>query len=741
MSSSQGRVVYDYSAPTRVSKDHVTGRSEHGENARLVTIRQNPRDNRDLDQYVRPRIRTNSLDPGEPSSRRPLDSVPRSPAKNSRPVITRDIERSSSPPSKAGGAQLEASYIVPASSSSGRHHFRHSSLTSGDRLSVSDRGRERDRERIYPSNQSSAATSQPLRPVKDERDYGHDYKAPREQVVRDLAPPPQRRIRSGSHTGARPTSMIEFDRPEKIYARTEKDAAPPASVRGFDVISRNESLKHSSRALNDDLGRRDSASRRYPRDERADPKYRDIPRPSVGSRDEFVAYPAESNRYKAPRQSTLEVEAPPRHRSIAEERDDRDQDRHRRHHHHHARDADGPRDYDDRHERHRRRDTDEYDERNRRNDYPEKEEQVSRKEYDDRYERDHRKGHDEREERGHRRYHDNRDERERRRDYDDKEYRNRGEARDREHSDDVDGAPSHLGLLAAGGTAAAAGLAVEGSRRHRHKDENQRPSRDAHGYHPDRDHIENATTAAPPLTEEEEREERRRRRRKEREREERMSREAIEDTEREPLRIEAPPASEPALREQKSYERRPEGDEPSRRHRRRRHHRPRSSSRGTADSKGDDSDSSDSDSSADRVSRTPRVVSPPNDALEAMAPKPAPKGILKRPREKFPEDPHTVREGVAPLDAAKKGIPPEARWTRINRRLVNPEALEQEGIRFEEYPDYVIVLKVLAQEDIAKLTKKTHEIREKRRLEQGSQGSGSGSGGGASNEDAPPPPL
>ncbi|RHZ73315.1 hypothetical protein CDV55_105621 [Aspergillus turcosus] len=46
-----------------------------------------------------------------------------------------------------------------------------------------------------------------------------------------------------------------------------------------------------------------------------------------------------------------------------------------------------------------------------------------------------------------------------------------------------------------------------------------------------------------------------------------------------------------------------------------------------------------------------------------------PKGILKPPREKFPEDPNPVREGVAPLkDAHKKGIPPGARWTEIDRQ-------------------------------------------------------------------------
>ena len=41
----------------------------------------------------------------------------------------------------------------------------------------------------------------------------------------------------------------------------------------------------------------------------------------------------------------------------------------------------------------------------------------------------------------------------------------------------------------------------------------------------------------------------------------------------------------------------------------------------------------------------------------------------------FPEDPAPVREGVAPLKDAKKGvIPPNARWTKISRSLVNPEA-------------------------------------------------------------------
>ena len=47
---------------------------------------------------------------------------------------------------------------------------------------------------------------------------------------------------------------------------------------------------------------------------------------------------------------------------------------------------------------------------------------------------------------------------------------------------------------------------------------------------------------------------------------------------------------------------------------------------------------------------------------------------------------------------------------------MNPEALEQDGIRFNEYVDHVIVLKAMDLEEIEKYTKKTAEIREKRRL-------------------------
>ncbi|KAI9812216.1 MAG: hypothetical protein M1832_000485 [Thelocarpon impressellum] len=106
-----------------------------------------------------------------------------------------------------------------------------------------------------------------------------------------------------------------------------------------------------------------------------------------------------------------------------------------------------------------------------------------------------------------------------------------------------------------------------------------------------------------------------------------------------------------------------------------------------------------------------RVVSPPREK-ESKAPV---KSILREPREKFPEDPTHIREGVAPLKEAlkdgKKGIPPGARWTKVDRKLVNPAALEEAHERYEERADHVIVLRVLTREEIEKLAARTQEIR------------------------------
>lgn len=109
----------------------------------------------------------------------------------------------------------------------------------------------------------------------------------------------------------------------------------------------------------------------------------------------------------------------------------------------------------------------------------------------------------------------------------------------------------------------------------------------------------------------------------------------------------------------------------------------------------------------------PRLVSPPRDELSRSPTAAQPvKGILRQPREKFPEDPVPIREGVAPLkDAKKDGVPPDARWTKISRRMVNPEALEAGKERYEAREDFVIVLRVLSKEEIQGYAEVTQRIR------------------------------
>lgn len=91
-----------------------------------------------------------------------------------------------------------------------------------------------------------------------------------------------------------------------------------------------------------------------------------------------------------------------------------------------------------------------------------------------------------------------------------------------------------------------------------------------------------------------------------------------------------------------------------------------------------------------------------------------PKGILRKSTEKFPEDHEFIRPGVAPYQAATKLPGVTARWTKIDRHLVNPQALEEARERFEERMDCVIVLRVLTTEEIQKLADRTLEIRQQR---------------------------
>lgn len=88
------------------------------------------------------------------------------------------------------------------------------------------------------------------------------------------------------------------------------------------------------------------------------------------------------------------------------------------------------------------------------------------------------------------------------------------------------------------------------------------------------------------------------------------------------------------------------------------------------------------------------------------------KGILKQPSEKFAEEPNPFREGVAPAkDAHMEGVPSGARWTKIDRKLISPRALEIGKERFEETPTSVIVLRVLSKAEIQRYALFTHQMR------------------------------
>ncbi|SPQ19500.1 be2f7144-c4f3-440e-a19a-f4d1d71d278b [Thermothielavioides terrestris] len=117
-----------------------------------------------------------------------------------------------------------------------------------------------------------------------------------------------------------------------------------------------------------------------------------------------------------------------------------------------------------------------------------------------------------------------------------------------------------------------------------------------------------------------------------------------------------------------------------------------------------------------RDERQARVVPPPKETAQEKKPL---KGILKPPRAHFPEEPNPVREGVAPHkdDKSKANVPPGARWTKISRKMVNPEALTIGKERFEVRDDFVIVLRVLSREEIQAYAEATATLRQRRRRE------------------------
>ncbi|KAL8732841.1 MAG: hypothetical protein Q9166_002442 [cf. Caloplaca sp. 2 TL-2023] len=770
--SSTGTLVYpspfdNYYGPTRSSREFSTTTGPRTSADRVLQPRAVPRyrpesppsrQSRD-DYVVRPRRLT--LNPDAVEIRRPLGTIgPSSPNRSSRPVITTS-DRPSSPPSKPSRTRPDEPYFLQPASSTRREHRGNYTVGSTDSSRAVTGGRD-DRDRRdrggYRSSgigggRSGYSLNQPLVRQTDDRDRGgYEYTDRREQMYRDTEPRP--RPRRDSYTGGareRPLSMTGLEDYLPRAERPNRDAGPPVSMRGFDALGRPGSLRQgpSSRdydassdfsrddyerrkahipriALHQGLGdayapsRDDESVYDDPRDQR--------PRKTVFEDEVIDTKPRESYgalhdpaRRPRPAVDTGKSELRPKDR-YAEDYDGTGEERSRRHH-----DKGAHRDIrEDDIERRRREDAP----REVRADAPPRRDEAPKERRDDVYR-------------------DRRDEIPREKPF---------------HSDQG----LNNGLML-GGAAAATGLATEAARsHHRHKDSrDDREARHDPTREPDRDRLAPIrdpaeSNSASAISREESEEERRERRRRRRERKERKEREAREFEERERRRVADPtagprdppardaalrepdirevvpregfprepvlhegrrrqdpedlaPPKDNAIREQSSYERhsndgRIAAAEASKPQLRGHHHHSRSPDYDSYS----DSDSSSSDASSRRP-RNVRVVTPTEERAPSQPP--APKSILRPPREKFPEDPAHVREGVAPLkDAGKKGIPPNARWTKIDRKLVNPEALKAGNERYEERVDYVIVLRVLTKEEIEQYAAKTQELRSQRAL-------------------------
>ncbi|KAI4200324.1 MAG: hypothetical protein LQ346_002402 [Caloplaca aetnensis] len=764
--SSTGTLVYPspfdpYPASTRSSREFSTAAGPRSSADRVIQPRAVPRFQPEsppprqsgADYAVRPRRLT--LDPAAAEIRRPLSVIgPSAPNRSSRPIITTS-DRPSSPPSKPDRPRPDEPYYLQPASSNRREHRHNYSIGSAD---PSRDGRERSERGGYRSSgigggRSGYNLNQPLVREAGDRDRGgYEYTDRREQMYRDTEPRP--RPRRDSYTGGgreRPLSMTGLEDYLPRAERANRDAGPPVTTRGFGALGRSGSLRQgptSSRdsdyapsdfsrddyerrkahiprvALHQDPGTAyapirdddsilDDPRDRRPRktafeDEMVDTKPREIYddqydriRRAKAAVEEGQAEARRKDRYPEEYDRASE-EKSRRHHDRGPHRDEREEDRVRRRRDDALRDArgDNPRGSQEKVIRDRRDDA----HRERRDEYPK-----------DRRDDSHRPRHED-------------------------------VPREKRHHGD---SGLDNGLMV-GGAAAATGLAAEAARsHHRHKG-----SRDDREYLAPKEPADSNSASTVSRDEsDEDRRERHRRRRERRERDgngswdrgnvpskpasgrdpavrepmirDQAPREALpqEPIPRDPIlreserRREVDDLAAPkdsAIHEQPSYERRSHDsrlDAPEAPASRPRHHRHHSHSK-SRDSFSD-SDSSISSASSTRRPRNVRVVTPTSDRAPSQPP--APKSILRPPREKFPEDPAPVREGVAPLkDAGKKGIPPNARWTKIDRKLVNPEALEAGNERYEERVDYVIVLRVLTKEEIEQYAAKTQELRNAR---------------------------
>ena len=675
----------------RLSSERLAPRSAPRGHRESLPVRRNP------DDYAVPPRRIAEPDPVHPLSRRALNVITTS-SPRYQPVISSAVENSPSTYSKTRGRDDDA-YILPASSSS-RHH-RHYSAGNSAYLAV-NRDRDRDRHRGEKGGYRSSGVGKsyytgppPIRQPRDpyDSDYGYEYTNRTEQAYRDTEPRP--RNRRGSDTGPRerPNSITSLEDFYKRQPVASRDAGPPVTTRGFSKLDPNGSVHHEYR---------------YPRETGHYHRDSSITR---GSRDEGEGLSRRrSNRAPVALHQEPDDLYPP---NIEE---------HNRHKHRHtSRRADSMEKDDDRGLGIRYQEGD----ARRADEKPRRHLEKIRSESEDRYRHHHnrrevsedryrtreprREGREEDSERE-RKYNVERDDRERRHrhDSDDKEHRHRHNSDDKERRHHESRKEKHEGSKLGEGLAlgvAGATALVAGKSHYQHEKEQSNLDSEKSPRHRRHHRDHNRSTAVLDPSEsssrsedtDEERKERHRRRRKERE-------ERGENGGKSRGTTLVPPVTEarsgPDGRNvDPQNDTRPDGKE----RKSRRHRDPDRDSELTPESEG---------STNERASRDIQTTSRVRVLSPAKTEEPKPKGILRPPREKFPEDPAPVREGVAPLkDAGKKGVPPNARWTKIDRRLVNPEALEMGNERYEERVEYVIVLRVLTKEEIEKYAALTLAIR------------------------------
>lgn len=704
-SSSTGMLIFpsafdQYQGPSRSSTAFTSGPRTSAERLgppRVVPRyrHESPPRNSSRDDYVvRPRRQT--LTVPTPPAPRPLSLFSPSSPSRIRPIITSTFEKPPSPSALATRPRRDEDYYLLPSSSTSRREPDRNYTYEGSR-----QARDRWEHGLYrrPGNITGAYHTDPpyVRPnVPDEWGPGYEYTNRREQVYRDTAPRLRTRRESDSGRRERASSMAELENYPSRINPASRDPGPPITLetRGFHPgertgLDRSGSLGKSHRKPENEPPR-DYIRAQY-----------DVSQPRKSSHVPVVHQEQPENFSTRRREVKDATEAQSRKydtSSNPEPRKDTDRTDHL--------DEQYGRTTDDRFTRY-------HDRKPHRS--HEREDQDHHRTHE-RKDRDHHRSHD-REDRDHHRSHD-REGRDYHRGYEreDRDHRVKEDvrARGQESGQEI----SENGLIAlTAASAAGAGVVADSSRSRHHRHDRQKddddPTKertrvDDRGHRTKREDSQKEGSSSD-TTEDSGDEKRERHERHRRHPATREDKELEAQRETEALPPSDGNADDGLSRENPTPKELPQIEAPPRSGDRHHHHYSHTQEKDSFSEDSHNSEPREPRDALEKRKRQVRVVTPSEDLREPEQPI---KGILRPPREKFPEDPAPVREGVAPLN--KKGIPPNARWTKIDRRLVNPEALVAGNERYEERPEYVIVLRVLTKEEIEAYALKTQEIRAKR---------------------------